>query len=372
MLNRLQLEDALSLSYPQEISLLTQNKRKNNINSLMKLIGDSINESGLVYGDREERLILYTTLAGEQVTIQYPGQESVISDGKKYNPYDFRPRIILPGGDIIRDLTFADMWSIVERVNSDYKGLTKSLSALFFRMGRMIDYEYVTENYSYDVIDIDSDSKIVSGKRSLSWYKFSLDLEIIESLNHEIMTIPIDNDREISFEAFLYFFSLILENEDIKYHCRKKDLSSGRLPTSDSMLLLAAYFSGAISLSTLLQKYVSGFGVGKCVASEIGPATSGLIRIIDCKQEIIDLLTEHNIQYKRNSNITVNGRSIGVLIKVPLYRVAILNKPDDDKRDFLSNGQWEVFDVETALFEDTNYNRMLRYLGIEHSDGSVL
>ena len=174
MFNRAELEDALSLTYPIEVTQETQKRRKANIEAIIDLVKTANSINHLVYEQKEERIKLYTTSAGEIITIQYPGKETVNSKPAKIRPYDFRPRIILPNGEIVRDLVFADMWSIFETVDKDYHLLTKSLAALFFRMGRMIDYDYVTEDYPYEVIDIVSNRVILSGTKTLSWYKFSL------------------------------------------------------------------------------------------------------------------------------------------------------------------------------------------------------
>ena len=363
MLNRAQLEEALSISYPLEVTQETQKKRMTNIESIINLVKTAKNNNQLVYEQKEERIELYTTSAGEKITIQYPGKETVNSQPAKIRPYDFRPRIILPNGDIVRDLVFADMWSIFETVDKDYHLLTKSLAALFFRMGRMIDYDLVTEDYHYEVIDIVSNSVLLSGTKTLSWYKFSLASDIIDELNHDVFSIPIDNNQVISFEAFLYFFSLILENEDIKYYYKKNNLSSGRIPTSDSMLMLASHFSGATSLSALLQRFVSGFGVGKCLTSEIGPATSNIIKIVDLKQEIVDYLSLNNIQYKENATIYVSGKTISVLVKVKSHNIAILKKPDSNKEAALSSKNWIVFDIETTTLDNRRYQALLAYFG---------
>lgn len=301
LLNQPQLEQELSLCYPNEVSITTQNKRQENINALMGNIDVAKGEHTLHYNSLEERLTLYTTTAGEKITIQYPGQETIGSTPEKIRPYDFRPKIIDVNENIIKDLVFADMWSIVENINKNYPALIKSLSALFFRMGRMIDNVKVTESYEYVIISIASDSIISSGHRNITWNKLQIKTEVIESLNFHIPSVLIDSNTSISFEAFLYFFSLILENEDIKYFYKKGNLTSGRIPTSDSMLLLSSYFSGSTSISTLLQRYVSGFGVGKCLTSEIEPATCGLIKIVNRKQEIINHLDNAGISYKENS-----------------------------------------------------------------------
>lgn len=364
MLNQPQLEQALSICYPNEVSTSTQNKRLQNINALIQNIKLANGENDLNYNNTEERLTLYTTALGEKITIQYPGQETIGSDADKIRPYDFRPRIIDINDNIVKDLVFADMWSIVETINKDHPALIKSLSALFFRIGRMIDNHFVTSSYKYEVISIVDSSVIVSGNRELSWNQLAIDSEIIESLNFHIPNVSIDANTSISFEAFLYFFSLILENEDIKYYYKKGNLTSGRIPTSDSMLLLSSYFSGSTSISTLLQRYVSGFGVGKCFTSEIEPATCGLIKIVNRKQELIEQLNTANIPFKEGATITVLGTGVRTAIKVNTPKTAILRSPNHENEELLSSRDWMVFNIETSISDESHYNRLLAYLGI--------
>lgn len=367
MLNQPQLEQALSICYPNEVSTLTQNKRMENINALIQNIQNANEEYDLNYNITEERLTLYTTAAGEQITIQYPGQETVGTDPEKIRPYDFRPRIIDANNNIVKDLVFADMWSIVETINKDHPSIIKSLSALFFRMGRMLDNHSITKTYEYNIISISDSMVISSGNRELTWNQLAIDSEIIESLNFHIPSVSIDTSTSISFEAFLYFFSLILENEDIKYYYKKGNLSSGRIPTSDSMLLLSSYFSGSTSISTLLQRYVSGFGVGKCLTSEIEPATCGLIKIVNRKQELIEQLSAANIQFKEGATITISGTGIRTAIKVNAPKTAILRSPNHENEELLSSRDWMVFDIETSVSDEAHYNRLLAYLGILNS-----
>ena len=362
MLNQPQLEKALSISYPNIVSASTQNKRFANINALIKNIKNANEDYDLKYTITEERLTLYQTTSGEKVAIQYPGQETMGPNEGKIRPYDFRPRIIDINNNVVKDLDFADMWSIVEDINKNHHAFIKSLSALFFRMGRMIDNHSITKSYEYEVISI-SDSRIIAtGNRELSWNQLAIDHEIIESLNFHIPCVYIDTNTSISFEAFLYFFSLILENEDIKYYYKKRNLTSGRIPTSDSMLLLSSYFSGSTSISTLLQRYVSGYGVGKCLSSEIGPATCGLVKIVNRKEELIKRLSSANMPFKEGATITVSGTPIRTAIKVNNPKTAILRFPNKKNEELLSSRDWMVFDLETSVLDESHYNRLLTYL----------
>lgn len=363
MLKVNELEEQLKTTYPIKVTSITQSKRMANIDALTKLIDNEISSNTLVYEQNEEKLFLYKTKEGEKIYIQFPGKESEAADSKK-RPYDFRPKIETKDGAIIKDLVFADMWGIIEEINEGHHTLIKSLSALFFRMGRMIDYKNTTEQYDYEIVSTKNTSITRSGKHTLTWNKLCLDKDIIESLNFHISEITLNDNTSISFEAFLYFFSLILENEDIKYYCKKQNLTSGRIPTCDSMLLLASHFTGNTSLATLLQRYVSGFGVGKCNSDEIEPSTCGLIRLINYKELLEENFLSANIDYKKNSTITVNGHSINVAFKIPSPKAAILSSSDTSKERLLRSKNWEVFDIESISEDEKQIKRLASYLSI--------
>lgn len=255
-----QLENQMRTTYPSIVSSETQSKRLTNINTIQNTIDAAIKANNLKYQEKEELLIFFHTSAGEKIGIQYPGKESAESENKRC-PYDFRPKIITSDGFILKDLVFADMWSLVEQLNTTHHNMLKTLSSLFFQLGRMTNHQLTEEEYDYSVYD-NNNHLVTKGKRTIEWNKLSLDQEIIETLNFFIPSISIDENTTLSFEAFIYFFDMILQNEDSKYHYKKNNLSSGRITTSDSMLLLVSYFNGHTTLSTLLQRFVSGFALG--------------------------------------------------------------------------------------------------------------
>lgn len=359
MLNLPQLELRMQIQYPTQISNSTQKKRKQNIDAIWQTIDTAKSENSLTYQNIEEQLILFNTTAGEQVAIQYPGKES-IETGDKERPYDFRPKIITSEGVILRDLVFADMWSLVEGIHSSHSDMLKTLAALFFQLGRMTSHDMITEDYNYNVID-SSDTVVQSGFRTLTWNKLYIDTDILESLNTFIPYIPIDKDCSISFEAFLYFFDMILQNEDSKYFYKKNNLSSGRIQTSDSMLLLVSYFTGHTSLSTLLQRYVSGFGVGKCQIQEIEPATGNLVHLVNRKNDLIEKLENANIAYRKNAIISVDGVKITVSLKTATPKIAVLSEMNNTNKGLLESKGWLVFDFDSALDESYYNNLLMQY-----------
>ena len=123
------------------------------------------------------------------------------------------------------------------------------------------------------------------------------------------------------------------------------------------MLLLVSHFRGHTSLSTLLQRYVSGFGVGKCLTSEIEPATDGLIQIVNRKDDLSNRLDDAHIDYLINRPITVNGERIQTSLKTNFPKIAILNEGNENKKNKLESKAWTVFDFESAV--DFEYYQLI-------------
>ena len=173
----------------------------------------------------------------------------------------------------------------------------------------------------------------------------------MESLNFHSPRLHIDGNVEISLEAFVCFFELLLQNEDSKYYDKKKNLSSGRIPTSDSMLLLSSALYGKIRLSVLLQRFVSGFGVARCMTNEIETATDGLVVIVNRKKELLTFFEEQHIGFRVGASITVEGTSYRIAIKVPKNKIAILSQDNTESRLAISSKGWTVFTLDDLLDE---------------------
>ena len=350
MLNLPQLECALSACYPTSVSKTTQHKRKANIDALWTLIEQLENDYSLQHAELECRLEVFSSSTEEVISIQFPGKESAEASNNSW-PYDFRPKIKTNEGIVLRDFVFKDMWGLVEHLNETHPDMIKVLATLFFQMGRMMLHQQITETYHCVLLD-SNDNEIEHFDYEFSWYKLKIDEEILNSLNFFIPYVHIDSDTSISFESFLYFFDMILQNEDSKYYYKKRNLSSGRIPTSDSMLLLASHFLGHTPLSTLLQRYVSGFGVGKCLIAEIEPATGSLIKLVDRKTELATKLALARIEYRINSYITISGTNILVALKSNNPKVAFLAIADEEKSRMLESKGWMVFDFESAIDDE--------------------
>ena len=329
------LEAHFSCTYPNTVSADTLVKRQKDIDELQALVARSKAEHSLRYGEKEERVVLFTTRIGEKIAIQFPGKESAAANADKQRPFDFRPKIITANGTVIKDMAFVDLWGVVEGLAHNHYAIIKVLSALFFRMGRMLLHDAVAEDYDYYVLDANN-TVTASGTRHLS---------------------------AISFEAFIYFFEMLLHNEDSKYYYIKGNLSSGRIQTSDSMLQLSSYFNNTTSLSTLLQRYISGFGVAKCPLNEIYSATGGLVTIVNRREQTLNILTEGSIDYRLNSSIRIQGESISVAIKIPSKQIVILRHPDEHSENNLTQAGWTVFDWDT-LVDQTTFDALVQMLTV--------
>lgn len=340
------IEKELSCLYPKQETKETKDRRSYNIKTFQEIIGKSISDNHLKYGGNEERLYLHTTQSSEKVFIQFPGKESEAEKEDK-RKYDFRPRIMTADGTVVKDLNFADMWMIIEKIHTQSSKVLNSLSILFFRLGRMTLHNQMEEEYNYDIIDRNNNI-IKKGKQKIQWYKLHIDDIIMESLDYHVENIAID-EYSFSLEAFLYFFEFILLNEDSKYFDKKKDLSSGRIPTSDSMLLISSTLLGNIRLSVLLQRFVSGRGIAKCKADEYEVATGGLVKIVDIKKEIIDYFDERQINYSISRYVTISKNKYSVYIKTNMPKVAILSNQNPESEAALKKAGWNVFYIENLV-----------------------
>ena len=344
-----ELETLLKCTYPKKKTLRTQRKREENITALQNLIRSSIETNELVFEQREERLKLYETAEGEKIYIQYPGKESV-QKGDNKRPYDFRPKILTPDGNLVIDLQFKNIWGILEDLNHQQHKILKLMSCIFFRMGRMLNHQFVDECYPCETIN-SREEVIERCERRLAWNRFSMDNEILESLNFHCDKLMINSDVSISMEAFLCFFDLLMNNEDSKYYYGNNKLTDARINTGDSMLLLSSTLHGNIRLSTLLQKFVSGYGVCHCNVDEIEPATNNLVHIIDFKSLITNTLHRYNLNYRNSATIRTGTSKIKAMFRIDEPRIAILNTDDRDANSVLSAEGWTVFFLDDLLDE---------------------
>ena len=354
-----ELERHFKCTYPNSVSDETQKRRRTNISALQSLVMSAIEENSLRYGVLEERLHLFTTVTGEKIYIQYPGKESAAA-GENRREMDFRPRIMAADGTMVRDLVFADMWRLVEDLNHRIHALLKTMACLFFRLGRMTLHDCEEAEYSYELVNSDG-TVCGTGTRRLSWYRVHFEQEVLDSFSIYAPELVVDAAPPVSLEAFIYFFEMILQNEDSKYYDKKHDLTSGRIPTSDSMLLLSSNLFGITAVSELLQRFVSGRGVATCRTEEIAGATDGLVKIVNRKKELCDWLESRGIRYLSGVYISVNKKKYRAAVKTNSPKTAVLTAADSSARTALEGVGWTVFSLDELVPDEAFEAFCMRY-----------
>lgn len=81
-------------------------------------------------------------------------------------------------------------------------------------MGRMMDYECKNEKMK---LTCEGQEELID----LDLWRIHFDEECFKSLDAGIESIILFGKYKISYEAFIYFFELILQNEDGKYYYKK-------------------------------------------------------------------------------------------------------------------------------------------------------
>jgi len=274
-----ELKDALSAAYSRKTLSNSKTLRRANIDSFL-----GIDRDGLVYASLEHRVQLYATLSGEKIFIQFPGKEST---NTVQMPFDFRPKLRCTGGAMMQDATFGFIWDILDGIGRNRKEFLSYVAAMFFRMGYM--YEYLQTNDSCDCValEIDGDSVIEINHPvvSLNWYHLDISDDVWFSLNNYVGEVQISNDQRISFEAFIKFVDLLIQNEDCKYYYRNAiasgtgdyNLKSGRTSTCDANLLIIDYLRGHSRISSLLNSFQKSRGVPPFRKEDYPVVTDGIV-----------------------------------------------------------------------------------------------
>ena len=266
----------------------SREKRKWNINSFNKL-----DRRRLEYGNREKRLLLYTTLEGEKVYIQYPGKESTENPEM---PLDFRPRVKLKSGEFAIDLSFGAIWDILDDISIKHKAYLKYIAALFFRLAYMYEYIQGTEDYLCEFVKMYQTEEKIEGLENVSfnWYSLLLHEDVWYTLNDKIGWIDLGNNRKISFEGFIKMIDLLFQNEDCKYYYKnvvinkkdKYDLSNGRLNSGAANLFILNYLEGNVKLSKLLDAFQKSKGVPTINKKEYSVVTDGIVINVDMESRL--------------------------------------------------------------------------------------
>lgn len=240
-----------------------------NINSF-----DSLPRAGLASGKTECRILLYETLAGEKVYMQYPGVESIRGGRRQYD-LDARPVLQKSDGSYSEDMDFKKIWDIIDKVGQDHRADIDILATIFLKIAYMIDYRHNEEEYVSEIIDIETDSILSSQRIRFVWNSLNLDLDVLETLNDRFGL-----QNGISLEGFLYYNDLLAQNEDCKYHYLQGDSwneTAGRINNCLSHLTVISHIRGAIGISKLIDSF-QRTGVAPLPQSRFGEACGDLVQ----------------------------------------------------------------------------------------------
>lgn len=261
----------LCMEYDKDVKKDSQEKRVFNIEQFSNL-----EKKGLKFQNLERKLLLHTTKKGEKVFIQYPGKETIASSPEKTRPWDFRPKLQLPNGTYIKDLSFPDIWDDLTDIHSSDKSILSILAGIFFRMAVMYDYTLTNDNYTYQDINSTGDT-VKTGVIPFQYYKPVFSEKV---LNYLSSITP----RGVSLEAYLIYNDLLVQNEDCKYYYRATqvmkqawDSKNGRLNTLLSHISVIEYLQGRLSFSKIMMRFQRGKGVAPIRLGDISDITQNII-----------------------------------------------------------------------------------------------
>lgn len=283
-----ELRQRLHLIYSKAVNSEGKSRRIFNIDNFL-----SINREGLEYQSQEKRLWLYSTLNNESIGIQYPGKESVEAEQPK--PNDFRPIIKLADGTIVPDtLTFGDIWDIFDTIAREHRGYLSFVATLVYSMGYLQQYTCTQANYNCELVSISPDDNVEITElaaESLSWYSLVYENDVWTTLNNDIGSIRLESGQVISFEAFIKYLDLLMQNEDCKYYYIKHEiednadyrntLDNGRNNTSNSNLLILNYLQNRVTLSSLVNSFQKARGVAYFRKADYCLVTDNIVTMIE-------------------------------------------------------------------------------------------
>ena len=241
---RNQIRTALPARSPHRFSY---DQKFENINSFNQLPRE-----GLVNGTIENRLLLYETLIGEKIFMQYPGIESAREGNRRFE-LDAKPVLQKKDGTFTADMDFRKIWDVIDRIGKDHHADIDILATIFLQIAYMLNYRHNERNYTIETIDIASGRVIEVENRRFIWNSLDFSNDVLETINDRFTT-----HEGISLEGFLYYNDLLAQNEDCKYHYFKGDtwdLRAGRINNCLSHLTVISHIRGYIGISKLIDSF---------------------------------------------------------------------------------------------------------------------
>ncbi len=243
-----ELRRRVSVSIPRQTPYNTAKEQK-----LENIINfSSLDRNGLKYGATERRILLYETLDGEKVYMQYPGSESIRDRARNY-PLDARPILQKADGTYLEDMDFKKIWDIIDRLGEGHKADLDVLGTVFLRIAYMLEYQHCEKEYLCETVDIKTGTVISSDQVFFTWNALNLDADVLETLNDRFRIA-----EGISLEGFLYYNDLLAQNEDCKYRYLQGDnwnITTGRINNCLSHLTVISHLRGCIGISKLIDSF---------------------------------------------------------------------------------------------------------------------
>lgn len=265
VLSRNELKRRLSKQIPSSRQMNQERIKKQRLNTSTIY---ELDRDGLVHDSFERRMLVYSTLFNERIFIEYPGKEAMASSPMVY---DTCPGLANEEQMITLDTSFGDIWNVLDYLGRSHKAYMPVLATVLIYMSNMLNYRCVdTVRQCFD-ITIDSEEKnyVEIEPIRATFYELNFTKRIWETLNDMFTGINIKG-QELSFEAFIKYFDVLLMNEDSKYAHKAIqneettfdtwNYRNGRTNTIGTCLNVVGYLDEKISMSDLLDKFQKGRG----------------------------------------------------------------------------------------------------------------
>ena len=275
LITQLEIRNRLQFDYNRGVLSESKDRRKYNIEQF-----NAIPRGSLAYEIEEKRVLLYTTIEGEKIYIQFPGKESVRDIPY---PYDLRPELCLEDGTFIAPASFTHIWDTMDYIAKTHNAYLYIIATIFLKIGYMHGYIKTSGSYYSELV---SKTSIKRDKDvELDWYSLGIDEDIWYTLNDGIGKVPFSN-AEVTIEALFKYIDLLFQNEDCKYYYQnvfiKKissyGLTSGRNSSSDTVLSVISYLKGDTLMSQLINGVSKGRGIVSFKKSNYETITNGLVK----------------------------------------------------------------------------------------------
>lgn len=282
VLSRNELKNRLSLVLPNSRRINAERREKQRVNT--KTIYD-LDRENLTHNSFERRMLIYTTLLNEKIFIEYPGKETTRNNPM---PKDTCPSFANEEGMITLDTSFGDIWDVMDYLGKNHKAYLPILATVLIHMSCMKQYKAKTSSRECWDIVIDENGKTytLSQERIATFQEINFTKRVWETLNDMFSGIRI-RGQEMSFEAFIKYFDVLLMNEDSKYaYAAVNDgdatyenwsYKKGRIKTIGTCLSVIDYLEDKMTLSTLLDKYQRGRGTIPFSISQYSDVSDGII-----------------------------------------------------------------------------------------------